>query len=148
MSSAERISKRPKTKSVTLIDLPKANTGLAIKAIHKNNTVNDKMDIENIYYDLNINNQINVQDEKDKAESPKINSKKSKIKGMSSYKLTTPTTKKKNDISAEESIKNSLGDSNTDEIINDILSTSISILTNVNVCVLLCPLVLYKIAKL
>ena len=39
MSSAERISKRPKTKSVTLIDLPKANTGLAIKAIHKNNTV-------------------------------------------------------------------------------------------------------------
>ena len=45
MSSAERISKRPKTKSVTLIDLPKANTGLAIKAIHKNNTVNDKMDI-------------------------------------------------------------------------------------------------------
>ena len=80
MSSAERISKRPKTKSVTLIDLPKANTGLAIKSFNKINTVNDKMDIENIYYDLNINNQINVQDEKIEQNLQKLIIRKVKLK--------------------------------------------------------------------
>ena len=38
MSAVERVSKRPEIKSVTLTDLPKSNTGLAIKAINKNNT--------------------------------------------------------------------------------------------------------------
>jgi len=35
MSVVERISKRPKEKSVKLTDLPKPDTGLAIKGTHK-----------------------------------------------------------------------------------------------------------------
>ena len=63
MSVTERISKRPKEKSVKLTDLPKSNTILAIKGTNKTNAVNDKLDIENILQNLNTNTQLPTQEE-------------------------------------------------------------------------------------
>ena len=125
MSVIERVSKRPKITSVVLTDLPKPDTGLATKA-NKNNTVNAKMDIENIYQSMNANTQIIIQD--DKNNNNKNSNKKTKIKGINSGTsiITTPKNKNKNNLSAEDSIRQSLQDTNTDEIINEILNTPLN----------------------
>ena len=78
MSVIERVSKRPKITSVVLTDLPKPDTGLATKA-NKNNTVNAKMDIENIYQSMNANIQIIIQDEKQNNNKTLV--RKIKLKG-------------------------------------------------------------------
>ena len=63
MSVVERISKRPKEKSVKLIDLPKPDTGLALKATHKTNAVNYKLNNENLQQHANTNIQLTTQEE-------------------------------------------------------------------------------------